>query len=757
MNKPSKETTNSSEPLLLDKPIQLDSEDKLERSKIVDAIKNRITNHTSKESITIGIEGSWGSGKTSIINLVLNKFDKNWRDINRHDITHYVGNWIVNRIKLYWTCISIHMNFYSYKSKKLMIINSIFVHNKNHGNKKHDFSNNPLIIFFNPWNYSNNEQILNDFFRSIHSAIKKEDRGIARKFRKNASKYVPNIMDSKTLGIGGSLSIWPFGVSARFSKTIAQKPVYESKGLLDRTLQRLDKKIIVIIDDIDRLDADETLLIFKLTKIVADFPNMVFILAYDKDKTIQKINTRFEGNAAPGESTGDNFIDKIVQYHFHIPKTDILNYGKYSTELFKTIGKSVNIETWDNSTWDPTYSYYWYVLLHTPRSIKQYINNIRIRLSIIDVREIYLLDFLLIEIVRICAVDVYNYVYDSKLKLIHIGGMLLENKGHSQKNHESLLKEISDKAPIAYRDIIMRILLDLFPLNEIGYFYDLRISSEDHFDKYFTMSLDPHNISETEIETLRNKLSEGSNAFIEYTKKFKGIQYINRLRVCKRIINDIENNDYIRLTNLLLGLWELSENGVWPLKAPDIHNVARDILEKLDYDDRKKSLLTAIENENIICSDLYFLTILSKPELINSEEQKRQKELLSSDDIDVLRSRCIKKLESESKTPELLTNRSDFHLILELWYDYEKENKLLNGYKNFALKLLESKDALIKLLRYFYTIMTIPPNIKRNDLSKHFDDITVVDQAVAKLDKNKLTEEERKIVDMYDIALNSSL
>ncbi len=737
---------------LLDKPIQSDSEDKLERSKIVNAIKSRIDNHKSTESITIGIEGSWGAGKTSIINLLLNKFDENWRDMDRHDIVHSVGNWIVNKIKLYWSCISIHMNFYSDVSNELMITNSLFAPRRGHGNKKHDYSNTPLIIFFNPWNYSNNGQILNDFFRAINNAIEKEDMLITSEFRKNASRYVPNIMDSKTLGIGGSLSIWPFGVSARFSKTIAQKPVYESKGLLDRTLQRLDKKIIVIIDDIDRLDVDETLLIFKLTKIVADFPNMVFILAYDKDKTIQKINTKFEGNPILGttsfegnfidgnkklkgnlipgimhsyDGVGDNFIDKIVQYDFHIPKTHRFNYEKYFAELIEVINVYSNLEISDIDTWNTAYKYYLYTLLQTPRNAKQYIKNIITRLSIIDAKEICLQDFLLIEAVRIYAIDVYNSIYDNKLALVYYVSPPAEPRTHGKKQYNSLLQEICGKSPVKNKKIIMDILLYLFPYEENLYEYSLRICTKYDFDKYFTMSLDPRYISEKEIEELKNKLNKGINVSVEYSKKiFGNIAYENRYSVCRRILTHIESYNHVQLTNLLPSLWELSENGVWPLHGQDIWYFERRILEKLNYVSREKSLLSAIQNVNIKYIHLYFLIILNK-----RQKENKQKELFREVDIDKLRSMRIEELESKYKM----------------------------DIKKFAISFIKSKDNLIKLLCCYPNITTKSISINRAALSKYFDDIAVVDHAVTQLNKNVLNERDTEIIDWYENALNSSM
>ena len=748
MQDPSKEITNSTELLLLDKPIQSDSEDKLERSKIIDAIKDRIDSHKSTESITIGIEGSWGSGKTSIIHLLLNKFDKKWKDIDRHNIEYPDDNRDVNKIKLFWTCISINMNFYSYKSKKIMIINYIFVHNKSHRNKKHDSSNKPLIIFFNPWNYSNNGQILNDFFRSIYSTIKKENKCIADMFKKYASEYVPNITSSKHWGIGGSLSIWPFGVSARFSKTITQKPVYESKDLLVKTLELLNKKILIIIDDIDRLDADETLLILKLTKIVADFPNMVFILAYDKDKTIRKIDTKFEGNPTSEEGIGDNFIDKIVQYHFHIPKTHTFIYGNYFSGLVEEISKYSNIEMLDKNTWDSVYSNYLYALLHTPRHAKQYIKNIRIGLDIINAEEIDVLDFLLIEALRIYAIDVYNSVKIHILKLIQGDGTILADKEYKQQYHESLLQEICDKVPASNKNIIISILSYLFPHPNDRYKYSLRICTKSNFDKYFTMSLDPIDISELEIGILNNKLNEGSNAFVEYANKFRGIEYMNRIIACQRIISTIGKNDDTRLTNLLLSLCELSDNYVWALEDQDIESFIDLILEKFDdYNIRNKTLFSAIENVNISHSYLYLLTIL--------HNDPKQKKLLSDNYLNVPHRISIQKLKYEFEVSGSLVNRNNLIFILDFWFKHGKGNDLVSAIA-FAHSLLKSKNTLIKLLQNYVDSTTSPTKIDRNKLLKYFSNISIVDNAVSKLDKNELNSDEKKIIDWYENALNIS-
>ena len=723
----SKETIMDDDSLLLDKPIQLDSEDKLERSKIVDAIMDRVLSHTSKDSITIGIEGSWGSGKTSVINLVMDRIIKKYKPDIWENYDSYV--------------------FSSTTPSKI----------------------SPLIVNFNPWIYSNEEKLLSDFFRLICHSITLRNKWLAIAFWFSTSEYINKILETSKLGLVTSVFLGTVEVTVNiFSilNVLLNTPIRfqlnNKKSRADKILGELNEKIFVFIDDIDRLDADETLLILKLTKIVADFPNMVFILAYDKDKTIKKIDTKFEGNikskeAHNYEDIGDNFIDKIVQYHFHIPKTHRFNYEKYFSELVESINKYSNVEILDKDTLNSAYKDYLYALLQTPRNAKQYIKNITTRLSIIDVKEICLQDLLLIEAVRIYAIDTYNSLHDNILELVHHEIIYDTNRNRDAVSYNNLLEKICDKALATNKDSITKILSNLFPFH-IGKYEDARrICSKAHYDKYFTMLLDPTKISEEEIEIFANKLYEGNDAFVEYVNNFRGIEYLNRVIACKKIINAIDDNDNIRLTNLLLSLWELSETDVWPLNLWCLNTQEQhawyfecSILYKLDYASKKKVLFSAIESINIRHSYLYFLYRLSKP-----EEQKTLNKLLTADDMNELRRRCIKELESDSITSWALTNRGILEITLNFWFEYGKKNDIQMA-KKFALSLLKSKDTLIKLLENYIDDISTRVRFDRNKLSKYFDDITVVDNEVTKLDKNKLTQEERDIVDMYKNALNSN-
>lgn len=83
------------------------------------------------------------------------------------------------------------------------------------------------------------------------------------------------------------------------------------KQNLARYLCFIDKKIVLVIDNIDRAEADNILFLFKLIGAVFDLPNILYILSYD-DKRIKAV---FEDE----KKINPKYIEKIVQQEIAIP------------------------------------------------------------------------------------------------------------------------------------------------------------------------------------------------------------------------------------------------------------------------------------------------------------------------------------------------------------------------------------------------------------------------------------------------------
>ena len=80
-----------------DQPISQDEEDKLNRTPFVDEIVELIDRYTdvdekkdNHDGLVIGLEGDWGSGKTSVLNLLENRF----QDKNERYVVQRLDSWL---------------------------------------------------------------------------------------------------------------------------------------------------------------------------------------------------------------------------------------------------------------------------------------------------------------------------------------------------------------------------------------------------------------------------------------------------------------------------------------------------------------------------------------------------------------------------------------------------------------------------------------------------------------------------------------
>lgn len=95
-----------------------------------------------------------------------------------------------------------------------------------------------------------------------------------------------------------------------------------------KTLLRKDRfQRVVFIDDLDRLPADELQEMFRVIKSVANFPNVIYVLAYDR-KVVSAALDKFH----PGR--GELFLEKIVQMPFPLPEPTQHARSKAYEELF---------------------------------------------------------------------------------------------------------------------------------------------------------------------------------------------------------------------------------------------------------------------------------------------------------------------------------------------------------------------------------------------------------------------------------------
>ena len=90
----------------------------------------------------------------------------------------------------------------------------------------------------------------------------------------------------------------------------------ELKNRVETALKEAGKRVVVLMDDIDRLDKNEIQTVFRLVKLVADFQNTAYVLAFDAQMVASALQERYSSR---DPDAGQNFLEKIIQVPLDLP------------------------------------------------------------------------------------------------------------------------------------------------------------------------------------------------------------------------------------------------------------------------------------------------------------------------------------------------------------------------------------------------------------------------------------------------------
>jgi len=427
-------------------------EDLLGRKRFSKRLAERIISYNSKNNIVIGISGSWGSGKTSIVNM-----------------TKY------------------------------------FI-------KKENINSNKLIIMeFNPWNFSQQNQLIFQFFNELIITLENNNvkGAIINKFKSYASK----LTISTAVLIGGFFRPNTTKVYIdHFKHDKSENETLEDlKKELNSLLIDLDRKIIIVIDDIDRLNKNEIQQLFQLIKLLADFPNTIYLLTFDKRVVVNSLK----------EAYGDynsEYLEKMVQVIFEVPlvterEIEILFYQRI-TKVFE----SIQIERWDHTYFYDLYDVFLKYFFNNIRDLKRFFNTFHFIFD--DVKEdVCPVDSLAMTIIQVFLPELYNYIMKNRYLFAFVKftnyDTINEDKEKLKEELNLNIKEFKLDIP-QYEIKILSFLKKIFPRLKTIYgdvnSYDntsygpwtlnKRICMEDNFDTYFKFTVPSWALSREEFEYL---------------------------------------------------------------------------------------------------------------------------------------------------------------------------------------------------------------------------------------------------------------
>jgi predicted KAP-like P-loop ATPase len=162
-------------------------------------------------------------------------------------------------------------------------------------------------VKFDPWWFSGQEDLALRFFEQLSGTL-------------SSKQIVSDELRNKLANFARIVSRIPvpYAWTGEVAESLLRPEGNDIYGLKEEISARLEQqtpRILFIFDDIDRLEAEEVRQLFRVIKAVANFPNVTYLLAFDKEVAVTALR---DAQNIPGEA----YPEKIVQVPFDLPMPD---------------------------------------------------------------------------------------------------------------------------------------------------------------------------------------------------------------------------------------------------------------------------------------------------------------------------------------------------------------------------------------------------------------------------------------------------
>lgn len=733
-----------------DRPISSIDEDLLGRAGFAKSLADAIYSWNGKDSLVVALYGEWGSGKSSIKNMALS-----------------------------------------------------------HLRQKDSLK--PTIIEFSPWEWAAQEKITKAFFDEVSRAIGRQDKSEASKktaeiFKKygdylaageavlsETSSSIPIVL-TFLAGIG-FFSTWqdnniitaviciiaalivPIKWGTEKLKAISGYFEEKSKGLeqsldeirsdLKSQLAKRDAPILIVMDDLDRLNTPELRMIFQLIKANIEFPNVTFLLIFQKDIVEKKLTDSTQ--------LGKDYLEKIVQVPFTIPKIEeskvyqvLFNRINNILELDKTADKVFDQNRWAN-IFHSGLKFYFKDL----RSVYRYTSTLEFYFNLLKGRKVFEanpVDLIAIECLRVFEADVYNELAVSKAFFTKNNSGLNNNP---KAAYEKQVRSVISKSTEGNAETVEAILKELFPtihwiIGNMSYDYssyqkwfsESRICHENNFDQYFELTIGSNSVSKSDLTEFLEATND-KNLLLERLLLMKENKSL------KKFLEHFEAyNSKIPIENAYQYMLALEEMGDLVDDESDgffgiygnytyIYRLFIRMLERID-DSKRFDLLKDIFSQSK--NFLIFSRLLSyhTPE---NDSNSTAHYLIKQNDLTSLKDIFVNKIKFvSSEKDDTLLNKEQLLRLLYSWKNY-------GGIQDIKSWLSEETTEDGKLIIFLSKFIQKSKSHSGNDYTyqthyyfkysilEEFFDISILEQRISSLDKSSLDKEELKIVELFNTCI----
>lgn len=225
------------------------------------------------------------------------------------------------------------------------------------------------VVQLNPWMVADLPSLIDEFFRTLITAVPKAAGagGLREKLARYAGTVASASSPLRLLGIDA-----PGAVSGLQALIEGDVSLESRRTDLEGALEDLECPIILILDDLDRLQPDELLLIFKLVRLLGRLPNTYYLLAFDERTAIDVLTQTGLANDDPARALA--YLEKVVQIRLDLPPAHPMQVERLLDESLTAIIEHHEVE-WsldDQKRLGAAYTTHMKRYLREPRQVKRY-------------------------------------------------------------------------------------------------------------------------------------------------------------------------------------------------------------------------------------------------------------------------------------------------------------------------------------------------------------------------------------------------
>lgn len=283
-----------------DNPKSEPSDDRLSRSPMALNAARLVMQHKDVESLTVGIIGPWGSGKSTFLNFIRN---------------HATDGVLASELAVL----------------------------------------PPLVLEFNPWWFSDRQDLFTNFLKEILSQLRHKWEQVKntdgtndtqKQFLKSvqkASKQKMNILNKSIEGLGLSALVEDIPFIKAIPKILQgiegllderELPLTQLRTAVEALLLQAGLPVWIFIEDFDRLEGDSVRHMIGLLRSFANLPHTRYFIAFDPNELARQL----EPNSAD-RGIGEQYIDKLVQFPFFLSEPSSEALAEIFSSGIKTLVK----------------------------------------------------------------------------------------------------------------------------------------------------------------------------------------------------------------------------------------------------------------------------------------------------------------------------------------------------------------------------------------------------------------------------------